>query len=53
MKAFNNFMDATSGCVSYEAPELEMVEISVEHGFELSSEAGFNGPTYGEEDVEW
>lgn len=37
----------------YEAPEMEVVEISVERGFELSNEYGFDGPSYGEEDVDW
>ena len=32
---------------------MESIEIRVERGFEASSEAGFGGPSYGEEDVEW
>ena len=32
---------------------MEIVEISVERGFEGSIEAGFGGPSYGEEDIEW
>ena len=32
---------------------MEIVEISVERGFGASSDAGFDGPSYGEEDVEW
>lgn len=39
--------------MSYEAPRLEVVEINVEKGFELSLGAGFETPSYGEEDVEW
>ena len=38
----------------YEAPSMEVVEINVERGFELSS--GFelgNGTSYDEEDVNW
>jgi len=53
MKAFNNFTDAAVSRVGYETPEMEVVAISVERGFEASNEAGFDGPTYGEEDVEW
>lgn len=49
MKALNNFM--TASC--YEAPEVEIVDVAIERGFEASNEAGFDGPTYGEEDVEW
>lgn len=39
---------------SYEAPSMEVVEINVERGFELSS--GFelgDGTSYDEEDVNW
>lgn len=39
---------------SYEAPSMEVVEINVEQGFELSS--GFelgDGTSYDEEDVNW
>ncbi len=49
MKALNNFMAATR----YEAPEMEIVEVAIERGFEASNEAGFDGPSYDEEDVEW
>lgn len=49
MKALNNFMAATR----YEAPEIEVVEVAIERGFEASNEAGFDGPSYDEEDVEW
>lgn len=51
MNREKHFMDAMSAS-RYEAPELEVVEISVERGFE-ASEGEFEGPTYGEEDVEW
>ena len=51
MNREKHFMDAMSAS-RYEAPELEVVEISVERGFE-ASESEFEGPTYGEEDVEW
>ena len=37
----------------YEAPEMEVVRVEIERGFEASDEAGFDGPTYGEEDIEW
>lgn len=40
---------------NYDAPRLDIVEISVERGFELSSD-GFglgDGTSYDEEDVEW
>lgn len=53
MKAFNNFTDAAVSRVGYETPEMEVVEISVERGFEASDEVGFEGPPYGEEDIEW
>ena len=39
----------------YDAPEMEVVEINVERGFELSSD-GFglgDGTSYDEEDVNW
>lgn len=36
---------------SYVAPEVELVEIDVEQGFALSTEQGFEGPSYEEEDV--
>ena len=49
MKALNNFMAASR----YEAPEVEIVDVAIERGFEASNEAGFDGPIYGEEDVEW
>ncbi len=49
MKALNNFMAASC----YEAPEVEIVDVAIERGFEASNEAGFDGPIYGEEDVEW
>lgn len=38
---------------NYEAPTLEIVDVAIERGFEASNEAGFEGPSYGEEDVEW
>lgn len=53
MKVLNNFMDETRSQSMYEAPRMEIVEISVERGFQASSDAGFGGPSYGEEDVEW
>ena len=35
---------------NYEAPLATVVEVSVERGFEVSSN-GIDGPTYGEEDI--
>ena len=52
MKALSNFMDAANR-INYEAPTLEVVDVAIERGFEASNEAGFEGPSYGEEDVEW
>lgn len=37
----------------YEAPQVEVVEVAIERGFEVSQEAGFDGPSYDEEDVIW
>jgi len=44
-----------SNYLNYTAPEIEVVEIAVERGFEASNglDSGVNGPSYGEEDVEW
>lgn len=52
MKATNNPMNLSRGFV-YEAPELEIVDVAIERGFEASFEASFDGPSYDEEDVEW
>ena len=52
MKALSNFNE-TARCNNYEAPTIEVVDVAVERGFEASNEAGFEGPSYGEEDVEW
>ena len=49
MKANKNLNE---GAKIYEAPTLEVVEVAVERGFE-SSDAGFDGPSYDEEDVNW
>lgn len=39
---------------NYLTPEIEVVEIAVERGFEASlQEAGFDGPTYTEESIGW
>ena len=46
MKSLNNFAES----LRYEAPAVEVVEISVERGFELSAQ-GIAGPSYDEEDV--
>ena len=43
----------TRSQLRYNAPEMEVITISVERGFEASNEAGFDGPSYGDEDVEW
>jgi hypothetical protein len=37
----------------YSAPTLEVERFYAEQGFALSVEGGFDGPSYGEEDVEW
>lgn len=40
--------------MNYSAPEVELVEVAVESGFQTSlNEYGFNGPLYEEEDVAW
>ena len=53
MKALSNFAEAAYR-LNYEAPTLEVVEVAIERGFEVSSEeGGFDGPSYGEEDVDW
>ena len=40
--------------MNYSAPEVELVEVAVESGFQTSpNEYGFNGPLYDEEDVDW
>lgn len=52
MKALSNFNE-TARCNNYETPTIEVVDVAVERGFEASNEAGFEGPSYGEEDVEW
>lgn len=51
MKVLNQF-ECAHTC-SYEAPQLAILEINVERGFEASDEFGFDGPTYDEEDVIW
>ena len=48
----SNLNGASAERSSYEAPEVDIVEISVERGFEVSDEYGFDGPSYGEEDVD-
>lgn len=55
MKALHNLMDETGSQSMYEAPRMEVVEISVERGFEVSSD-GFglgDDTSYDEEDVDW
>ena len=55
MKSKNFMMSETVSHSNYDAPHLDIVEISVERGFELSSD-GFglgDGTSYDEEDVEW
>lgn len=40
--------------INYSAPEVELVEVAVESGFEVSTaEYGFFGPSYEEEEVGW
>ena len=55
MKVLNNLMDKTRSQSMYEAPRMEIVEIGVERGFEVSND-GFglgDDTSYDEEDVEW
>lgn len=52
MKTLCNFME-TACRFGYEAPKMEIVSVEIERGFEASDEAGFDGPTFGEEDIEW
>ncbi len=51
MKVLNYFEGEARTSNSYEAPAIESVEVSVEQGFNAS--AGFDGPSYDEEDVIW
>lgn len=53
MKATNYFTVERESLPRYEAPVMEVVEIAVERGFEASDEYGFDGPSYGEEDIVW
>ena len=53
MKVLCNMESETRSQLRYNAPEMEVITISVERGFEASNEAGFDGPSYGDEDVEW
>lgn len=52
MKTLSNFME-TIRRFGYEAPAMEIVSVEIERGFEASDEAGFDGPSYDEEDIEW
>lgn len=47
MKSLNNFAES----LRYEAPAVEIVEISVERGFELSAQGFVIDGTYEEEDL--
>ena len=47
MKSLNNFAES----LRYEAPAVEVVEISVERGFELSARGFEIDGTYDEEDL--
>ena len=47
MKSLNNFAES----LRYEAPAVEVVEISVERGFELSARGFVIDGTYEEEDL--
>ena len=50
MKSLNNFAES----LRYEAPSVEIVEINVERGFELSQTPGFDiDGDFTEEDVIW
>ena len=52
MKVTKNFVDMATCLSRYEAPAVEVVEVVIERGFEISSE-GVDGPSYGEEDIIW
>ena len=52
MKVTKNFQGMVTCQFRYEAPAVEVVEVVIERGFEISSE-GVEGPSYGEEDVIW
>lgn len=55
MKVLRNMESETGSQLRYNAPELEVITISVERGFEVSND-GFglgDGTSYGEENVEW
>ena len=50
MKSLNNFAES----LRYDAPQVEIVEISVERGFELSQTPSFQiDGDFSEEDVIW
>lgn len=49
MKSLNNFAES----LRYEAPQVEIVEISVERGFELSARGFVIDGDFTEEDVIW
>ena len=49
MKSLNNFAES----LRYEAPQVEIVEISVERGFELSARGFEIDGDFTEEDVIW
>lgn len=55
MRVLNNLMDETRSQSMYESPRMEVVEICVERGFEVSND-GFglgDDTSYDEENVEW
>ena len=55
MKVLCNMESETRSQLRYNAPELEVITINVERGFEVSSD-GFglgDGTSYDEESVEW
>ena len=49
MKSLNNFAES----LRYDAPAVEIVEISVERGFELSARGFEIDGNYDEENVTW
>lgn len=55
MKAMNKMMSETISHSNYSAPYIEVVEINVERGFEVSGDIfGLgDGTSYDEEDVVW
>ena len=55
MEIKRDFLNESNSHCRYQAPSVEVVEVNVERGFEVSSD-GFglgDGTSYDEEDVNW